>query len=77
MDVFKFLLGFLEKLDERKMHYRINKIRESILIEIAVPGQRWEVEFMADGTVEVEKFLSDGTIFDSGEIDLLLREFSG
>lgn len=27
-------------------------------MEIAVPGQRWEVEFMEDGTVEIEKSLA-------------------
>lgn len=30
------------------------------MIEIVVPGQHWEVEFMKVGTVEIEKFISDG-----------------
>jgi len=76
MDIFKRLLDFLVKLDEQRIYYRLNKIRESILVEIAVPGQRWEVEFMANGAIEIEKFLSDGTIWDYTEIESLLKEFA-
>ena len=76
MDAFKCLLDFLAKLDERKIYYRLSKIRDSILVEIVVPGQRWEVEFMADGDIEVEKFLSDGTIWDCTEMESLLKDFS-
>ncbi|NLD46083.1 MAG: hypothetical protein GX660_02635, partial [Clostridiaceae bacterium] len=58
----KDLNSFLNKLDECKIYYKINKIRnESIMVEVTVPGQRWEVEFMDDGTIEIEKFISDGT----------------
>ena len=28
------------------------------MIEVAVPGQRWEIEFMEDGTIDIEKFIS-------------------
>ena len=76
MGTIKELIDFLEKLEERKIYFKLNKIRDSILIEIAVPGQRWEVEFMSDGSIEIEKFVSDGTIFDNKEIETLLREFS-
>ena len=37
------LLSFLESLEANKIYYRLNKIRDSILVEIAVPGQRWEI----------------------------------
>lgn len=46
----KELIDFLNQLEDRKIYYRLNKIRtESIMVEVAVPGQRWEVEFMDDG----------------------------
>jgi len=70
------LIAFLDKLEERKIYYRLNKIRESILVEIAVPGQRWEVEFFADGDVQVEKFLSNGEIHKKSELDVLFDNFS-
>ena len=46
------LIVFLSELEERKIYYQLNKIRDSILVEIAIPGQRWEVEFMTDGSIE-------------------------
>ena len=45
------------------------------MVEAVVPGQRWEIEFMSRGDVEIEKFLSDGTIYDSREFETLLKEF--
>ncbi len=51
------LLDFLSDLDERKIFHRLSQVRpEAIMVEIAVPGERWEVEFFADGHVEVEVF---------------------
>ncbi len=50
MEMMKGLNQFLNRLEEYKIYYKIDKIREeSILIEVAVPGQRWEVEFMRTG----------------------------
>ena len=76
MDKLNKLIDFLEKLEEVKLYYRLNKIRDSILVEIAVPGERWEVEFMADGDIVIEKFLSNGDIFDEKEITILFDKFS-
>ncbi len=70
------LIAFLDLLEEKKIYYRLNKIRDSLMIEIAVPGQRWEVEFMVDGSVVVEKFLSSGQMFNEDELGVLLREYS-
>jgi hypothetical protein len=51
------LLDFLSDLDGRKIFHRLSQVRpEAIMVEIAVPGERWEVEFFADGRVEVEVF---------------------
>ena len=76
MENFHSLLGFLDRLEQNKFAYRLNKVREGIMVEIAVPGQRWEVEFMHDGTIEVEKFCSDGTMYNHNAIDTLFRDFS-
>lgn len=69
------LIDFLEELDEAKIYYRLNKIRDSILVEVAVPGERWEIEFMKDGSIVIEKFKSDLEIYDESEIKILLRDF--
>ncbi len=73
----KKLLGFLDDLDARKIHWRLFRARnEAIMVEIAVPGERWEVEFFADESVEVEIFCSDGNIEGVGALDRLFRDFS-
>jgi hypothetical protein len=77
-ETFQRLLNFLNKLEERHIFFRLDRCRSAaILVRIDVPGQRWEVEFMDDGSIETEVFRSDGTI-ESGEIplDRLFREFS-
>ena len=44
------LLRFLNMLEEKSIYYRLNKVREeAVMVEIAVPGERWEVEFMENG----------------------------
>ena len=70
-------LIFLNQLETRKISYQLNKIRkESVMVFVSVPGERWEVEFMDDGTCEIEKFISDGKIYDDKEIDSLFDIFS-
>ena len=65
------LYKFLEQLEDNNIYYKLNKVRESIMVEIAIPGQRWEVEFFDDEHVEIEKFVSDGTIYDETDIKKL------
>lgn len=68
------LLDFLNKLEENHIYYRLNKVRDAILVEIAVPGARWEVEFLRNGDFEIEKFISEGEIKDFSELDFLFSE---
>jgi len=74
-DLKDFLL-FLNKLEESKIYYTLNKVRdEAIMIDVAVPGQRWEIEFLDDGSVDVEKFIADGDLYDASELENLLKQF--
>ena len=56
------LLAFVDQLEEHKIWYRLEHIRDSIMVEAAIPGERWEIEFFADDHVEVERFVSTGTL---------------
>ncbi len=69
-------MSFLNKLEEEKIYFKLNKVRDSIMVEVVVPGQRWEVEFFQDNHVEVEKFISNGKIYGEDQIDALFNEFS-
>lgn len=70
----KKILEFLDKLEEKKIYYKLNKVRDAIMVEIAIPGERWEVEFFADGNIEVEKFISQGEIHDESEFETLFSD---
>ena len=74
------LTEFLEKLKNKKIYYRLNNVREgSIMVEVAIPGQRWEIEFNTYGgdgpvAVEIEKFVSDGTLYGKEELEKLFSD---
>jgi len=78
------LINFLEKLDEKKIYYKLSKTRDdAIMIEVSVPGQRWEIEYNTYGKspdydckIEIEKFVSNGIIYDERELETLFRDFS-
>ena len=73
----KQILEFLNRLDKAKIYYTLDHTSsDSLLVVVAVPGQRWEVQFMADGEIGVEKFLSDGEIHSENELTKLFTEFS-
>jgi hypothetical protein len=60
---FRKLTTFLKQLEEARIHYALACHREdAIMVLVTVPGERWEVEFLGDGSIEVERFLSNGEI---------------
>jgi hypothetical protein len=60
---FRKLTTFLKQLEEAHIHYTLACHREdAIMVLVTVPGERWEVEFLGDGSIEVERFLSNGEI---------------
>jgi len=46
------------------------------MIDVAVPGERWEIEFMDDDTIQVEIFRSNGEIKGEAALEELFRKFS-
>lgn len=59
------LTAFLAQLDAKRIGYSLAHSREdALLVAVAVPGERWEIEFLVDRSVEVERFVSDGEIYD-------------
>lgn len=74
------LIEFLEKLEAKKIYYKLAKVRKNaIMVEAAIPGERWEIEFVLyDGqecAVEIERFKSDGTIQNEKELNILFDSF--
>jgi hypothetical protein len=69
---------FLNRLDAAKLHYDLGRFRDSVAVQIAVPGAYWEVEFFEDGHIELEIFKSQGGVEADAEaaIERLFREQS-
>ncbi len=71
------LLNFLERLKSARIHYRLSDPTEgAIMVEISVPGERWEVEFHQDGTVRVEVFVSSKGVQGAEGLEDLFRRFA-
>ena len=76
-NVFADLLSFLKRMDDAKIACTLRHSREdALMVRINVPGERWEVEFLQDGDVEVERFISDGDIQPASALDELFARFS-
>jgi hypothetical protein len=59
IDVFGRLLDFLNRLDAAHVHYTLGHTRpDSVMVDISLPGWRWEAEFMLDGSIEIERYQS-------------------
>ena len=70
-------ISFLNRLRAEGVHFSVEHNRdEAVMVLAVVPGERWEVEFFADGHTEVEVFRSDGAIdSDRSKIDELFERF--
>ncbi len=58
---FDKLQTFLERLEEAKIHYQLMHTRDEAVTVLAyAPGEYWEIDFLADGEIEVERYRSNG-----------------
>ena len=63
-------------LNRARIMHSITSIREgAIMIDAAVPGERWEIEVFEDGHVEIERYVSNGEIADEAALHRLLAQF--
>ena len=67
------LLTFLNQLEASDTWYRLEHVRDSVMVHTAIPGERWEIEFFDDGHVEIERFVSTGEIQGEARIRELLE----
>ncbi len=67
--IFESLLAFLNRLDRAGVWYRLGHTKpESVMVEVALPGEHWEVELMADGAVEIERYRSVAGVEEQPEL---------
>ena len=79
-DAYRQILDLLRRLDAANIYYRLSRHREeALMIEVAVPGARREIEFVDYGDevhVEIERFRSNGEICDESALDELFAKNS-
>jgi hypothetical protein len=69
-------LDLLRRLQEAGLFHRVQQFRDDgLAVEVAVPGERWEIEFLAEGEVEIEIFRSNGEIRGAQALDDLFQRF--
>jgi hypothetical protein len=73
---FAQILDYLNDLDRAQIHYAIRHTRpDTLMIDVSLPGWRWEIEFRADGSVEIERYHSvAGVETDATLLDALLLD---
>jgi len=76
-NAFDKLDSFLGDLEENGISYTLAHNRDEALMVIAVaPGERWEIEFLRDGSVEIEKFVSSGKIHGEKALGELFARYA-
>lgn len=76
LTAFGKLLLFLERLDESKVWYKLDRVRDALMVTVTLPGERWEIEFFDDGVVEIERFVSTGTIEDEDILEQIFTKLT-
>jgi hypothetical protein len=67
---------FFRELDRRHVTYELRIVRdEALMMSVALPGERWEIEFFDDGRIELERFVSQGVVDAPGALTELLAWF--
>ena len=71
------LFAFCAALDELHVRYGMLVTRSgAVMVTVVIPGQYLEIEFFTDGTVEIERFVSQGVEGASeAELDELIEAF--
>jgi hypothetical protein len=73
-DQFSKLIALLERLDAAKIPYTMEHSRyDAIMIIAFAPGEYWEIEFMEDGEMDIERYRSNGKVYDQDILEELFR----
>ncbi|MEM7032188.1 MAG: hypothetical protein AAF629_21735 [Chloroflexota bacterium] len=70
--IFANLMEFLQKLEETDVYYALaHHHDEAIMVEVALNGERWEVEFIADGSIVADRFVRDDDLDEDEALKIL------
>jgi hypothetical protein len=73
---FEKLLDFLVHLEQHGISFQLKYIRADTVMVLIYNGGYWEVEFFADGHVEVEVYTSRAGVEGEEVLDELFADYS-
>lgn len=74
---FDRLLALRRQLSDAKIYHELASYRDdAISLLVRVPGEFWEIDFLEDGTVDIERFVSNGAIEGEAMLEELFARFS-
>lgn len=74
---FETLQAVFRSLDAATIHYTVARYRDdAVSIRATVPGERWEIDVLDDGTVDFERFVSDGSILEHDDLKQYIERFA-
>jgi hypothetical protein len=56
MNSLQQLLDFLARLDSSQIQYRLECVRDAIMVVVPSPSKYFEIEFFADGAIEMQTY---------------------
>jgi hypothetical protein len=62
MNALEQLLRFLAGLQDAKIRYTLDSVRDAIMVVIPTPSSYYEVEFFSDGHIEVQTFAGSSEV---------------
>ena len=72
------IFEFIRELDGSRTHYVLTSGREgAVMVQVTLPGERWEIEFFDDRQPEIEVFLSNGSMFGPEKLADLREKSKG
>lgn len=79
-DTYRDILSLLQRLKVAKIAHRMAQCRDdAIMIEVDVPGERWEIEFVDyddEVHIEIERFRNNGKMYDESMLEELFVKYS-
>ena len=76
-DRFDKLLAFLQRLGDANISHQLADYREgAVSVIVRTPAEYWEVDFLDDGGVDIERFRTNGHMDDEAALDELFAQCS-
>jgi hypothetical protein len=71
------VMRILRELEAAKIYFQLAHNRDDgITIEAVVPGERWEIDILEDGTIDFERFVTTANICGEAELMSAIAQYA-